>query len=120
MKLRTLRTYRCRSGKRFVRLYRAWGNMRGRASGRICNGSGNPTWAGMQVEWQTFDEFRTWALANGYSKLRCSLDRRHPDEGYTSKNCRWLTVYENSMRALYGDDPLQMGGKCVTSDECPF
>lgn len=122
MKLRTVKTYRCRSGKRFIRLFRAWGNLRGRASGRIRNGSGNPTWAGLEVEWQSFEEFRTWALAHGYSRERCSLDRLNTTKGYTRKNCRWITVRENNLRALHGDDPFEMGGILVHSEgnEPPF
>lgn len=120
MRLRTIRTYRCRSGKRFVRLYKAWHNMQERVRGVKRNGSGKQAWLGLEVEWQTFEEFRTWALANGYSRERCSLDRLNTSEGYTSANCRWLTVRENSRRALHGDDPYGMGGKLVTSKDCPF
>lgn len=122
--LRTLKTYRHRGRKRFVRLYRAWYNLRDRVRGVKKDGRGNPIWHGLEVEWQTFEEFREWALANGYSRTRCSLDRRDPAGHYTRENCRWLTVSQNSARAgfLRGrEDPLEMGGVLLpVSTEPPF
>lgn len=119
--VRTFRTYRCRSGKRFVRLYKAWHNMQERVRGTKRTGNGNQVWLGLEIEWTTFEEFREWALAHGYSKLHCSLDRRRSAEGYTRKNCRWVTVHFNSMRALR-TDPFEMGGEPMDepSGECPF
>lgn len=120
--LRTVKTYRCRSGKRFVRLYRSWCNMQDRVKGVKKSGCGEPIWRGLEVEWPTFEAFRAWALAHGYSKSRCSLDRRRAAEGYTARNCRWLTVRENSMRAL-NPDPFDMGGVpmyAATAGDCPF
>jgi hypothetical protein len=120
--LRTVKTYRCRSGKRFIRLYRSWHNLLDRVNGVKKSGTGEPIWQGLEVEWATFEEFREWALANGYCKVLCSLDRRDSTEHYTRRNCRWTTKYHNSMRALYGDDPFEMGGRRVFSagGECPF
>jgi hypothetical protein len=82
--LRTTRTYRCRSGKRFVRLYQAWRNMRSREAGLILSGTGKAVWQGVGIDpaWLDFNNFREWALANGYCKKLCSLDRRRPEEGY--------------------------------------
>ena len=122
--LRTLKTYRSRTrGKRFIRLYRAWLNMRNREAGRIQSGNGKPVWEGVGIvpEWSDFMVFRAWALAHGYSKLRCSLDRRRTAEGYGPSNCRWLTVRQNSALA-FGSDPFDMGGAPVFAygAECPF
>jgi hypothetical protein len=120
--LRTIKTYRCRSGKRFVRLYRSWINMRSRVKGHIQSGTGEAIWFGLDIEWQTYEEFHKWAVANGYSKVRCSLEREYADRPYTRDNCRWTTVLHKSMRALYGDDPFEMGGKRVRGEAgaCPF
>lgn len=121
--LRTVKTYRCRSGKRFIRLYRAWWNMKSRCAGHIQSGCGKPTWAGLDIapEWEDFMVFRAWALASGYSKVYCSLDRERPAEGYGPDNCRWLTVQQNSHRAL-NPDPFDMGGRPLIARgaDCPF
>lgn len=122
--VRTLKTYRHRGRKRFVRLYRSWHNMLDRVKGVKKDGAGNPIWLGLEVEWQTFEAFRAWALANGYSRVRCSLDRIDTTCGYVATNCRWVTVAENSRRAGFNRlrDPLEMGGKPLrpTGDACPF
>ncbi len=117
--LRTVRTYRCRSGKRFIRLYRSWYNIRSRVDGRTLSGCGQPIWRGLEVEWQTFEEFRAWALGAGYSKRLCSLDRIDSARGYTADNCRWLTVHQNSMRA-FNPDYFDMGGVPLYGADCPF
>lgn len=119
--LRTTRTYRCRSGKRWVRLYRAWLNMHNRVKGLIRSGNGEAIWQGKPIapEWAEFDNFRAWALAAGFSRTRCSLDRKRTAEGYGPGNCRWLTVRQNNMLALR-PDPFDMGGTPIISDECPF
>ena len=38
--------------------------------------------------WLAFEE---WALSNGY-KDNLTIDRRNNNEGYSEKNCRWVTV----------------------------
>ena len=122
--LRTLRTYRHRGGKRFIRLYRSWYNLLDRVHGVKKDGSGNPIWFGLEVEWKSFMEFRNWALTHGYAKLRCSLDRRESQEGYTVKNCRWGTVAENSRHSGFmrdRSDPLNMGGRRIEAGaDVPF
>lgn len=121
--LRTVKTYRCRSGKRFIRLYRAWLNMRNRVAGVIRSGDGTARWHGKGIapEWDDFMAFRAWALRSGYSKVRCSLDRRRVGEGYGPGNCRWLTVRQNNHLAFH-PDPYDMGGVPMHAegDECPF
>ena len=40
-------------------------------------------------EWlSSYESFRDWALANGYSK-DLTLDRKENDKGYNPSNCRW-------------------------------
>lgn len=95
--------------------------MKDRVAGVKRTGNGKSVWAGLPIEWQTFEEFRAWALAHGYSRTRCSLDRERTAEGYGPGNCRWLTVRQNSHRA-FNPDPLDMGGAPAfsTNGEPPF
>lgn len=104
-----------------MRLYQSWRNMRSRVAGLIRTGSGEPIWHGLAIEWGTFEEFRTWALASGFSKTRCSLDRRRTSEGYGPGNCRWLTVRQNNVLAFH-PDYFEMGGEPMFAEggECPF
>lgn len=97
MKLRATKSYRDGHGRRrYIRLYNAWRNMLARTRGTGKAGNGENYWAGKPVGWRTFAEFREWALANGYSRSRCSLDRERKSEGYVPGNCRWLTVADNT------------------------
>lgn len=52
----------------------------------------------MCAEWRdSFDAFKTWALANGYQR-GLSIDRKDNDGSYTPENCQWLTRGENSRK----------------------
>lgn len=45
-------------------------------------------------EWLVFENFRDWALANGYSEEK-QIDRIDNDKGYCPENCHWVTPKEN-------------------------
>lgn len=45
-------------------------------------------------EWQVYDNFLNWALANGYSDGLC-IDRISSNGIYSPQNCRWVTKKEN-------------------------
>jgi hypothetical protein len=45
-------------------------------------------------EWVIFENFRDWALANGYSD-DLQIDREDNEKGYCPENCRWVTPKEN-------------------------
>lgn len=94
----SFKSWTTRSGKRrVIRLYGAWRNLLARTRGSAKAGNGRNYWAGKRVEWKNFKEFRAWAIKRGYSRERCSLDRRNAKCGYTDGNCRWLTVAQNTI-----------------------
>lgn len=106
--------WKTRSGKtRAIKLYRAWKNLNGRVKGLNRAGNGSRPWAGLPNNFAGWREFREWAIANGYSREKNSLDRIDAGGGYGPSNCAWLTVAENSAkmqadiareRALHPDD----------------
>lgn len=49
-------------------------------------------------EWSgSLPQFYEWALKNGWQK-GLSIDRINNDGNYEPKNCRWITIAENSRR----------------------
>jgi hypothetical protein len=49
-------------------------------------------------EWQRFEPFRDWALANGYAE-NLVIDRKDSSKGYSPDNCQWITQSENATKA---------------------
>lgn len=112
-----LRTWRDANGKkRHIRLYGSWRNLLARTRGTGKAGNGENYWKGKYVEWKDFLEFRRWALASGYSKRNCSLDRIDPEGDYTRSNCRWVTREENTR----WENVCRGAGDPVRYPEVPF
>lgn len=84
-----------------VRIYRIWAQMKNRCqSDKVAT---YPYYGGRGItvcqEWSdSFDAFRDWALANGYSD-ELTIDREDNDGNYEPGNCRWVTqVVQNNNR----------------------
>lgn len=78
-------------------LYWAWKAMKQRCQNPKCAAYYNYGQRGIAVcsEWQEFEPFLEWALANGYQQ-GLDLDRKDNDGDYTPDNCRWITRRENT------------------------
>lgn len=83
-------------GKR-SRLYEIWESMLKRCRNPKSKSYLDYGGRGIKVceEWQAFEPFRDWALANGY-RDDLSIDRRENDGNYEPGNCRWATNVEQA------------------------
>lgn len=86
-----------RHGMNRTRLYNIWGSMLKRC--RCERDNAYPLYGGRGIKvcdsWYRFDNFRDWALSNGY-RDDLTIDRKDNDKGYTPENCRWSTMREQS------------------------
>jgi hypothetical protein len=79
------------------RLYRVWQSMKARCENPNNYAYRNYGARGIRVcdEWQTYEPFQNWALANGYSE-HLTIERNDPNGNYEPNNCRFITLSEQT------------------------
>lgn len=101
VKLKSICKWTTKDGTvRTIRLHKAWRNLCGRVSGVNHDGRGNKRWLGLANDFRDWTHFRTWAIANEYSKQNNSLHRKDSSIGYSPTNCQWITRQDNTSRAM--------------------
>lgn len=88
-------------GGRKTRLYTLWVNIKQRCSAN--NKAERHIYydRGISVcdEWQEFEPFMKWAIANGYKedtkRGEITIDRIDNEKGYSPENCRFVSLTEN-------------------------
>lgn len=100
-----------RKKNRRPRLYRCWSLMKRRTKADNKEKAERYYQRGISVckEWNLYDDFEKWALANGYNDT-LTLDRINNDKGYFPDNCRWVSYLiqennrSNNVRITYNNE----------------
>ena len=98
------------------RLYFVWSGMRERCRNPLTKNYANYGGRGIKVcdEWNEYERFREWALANGYDANakygHCTLDRIDVDGNYEPSNCRWTTASVQMFNRRIGKSKLGVRG----------
>jgi hypothetical protein len=100
-----------------TRLYRIWHGMKRRCNVEADEHYKNYGGRGISIcnEWNEFEPFMEWALANGYSD-KLTIDRINVDGDYCPENCRWVNslVQQNNRR---NNVKLEFNGEIHTQSE---
>ena len=86
-----------------TRLYRIWGNIKGRCYCKSRREYKNYGGRGIKIcdEWiSNFQAFYDWAISNGY-KDDLTIDRINVNGNYEPNNCRWITNKEQQCNRQY-------------------
>ena len=93
LNIELLRKRQITHGKTNTRLYDIWAGVKGRCLNP--NMKAYELYGGRGItlceEWQEFQPFYDWAMANGYSD-KLSIDRINVNGNYEPSNCRWTDV----------------------------
>ena len=121
--------HRSKKAKNNPRLYNIYCGMKKRCNNPLYPMYPNYGGRGITIcdEWDTFDPFCEWALANGFdefaAKSECTIDRIDNSKGYSPDNCRWTSMLEQSNNKR-NNRLLTFNGKTQTvaewSRECGF
>lgn len=104
-------------GGHHSRLYRIWSHMKDR-----CNSKNNKDYyrygeRGVSVcpEWAKFNDFYSWAMANGYAE-NLTIERRNRDGNYCPENCTWIPHAEQAANRS-NNHVVELGGETHTLAE---
>jgi hypothetical protein len=107
------RNVQVKHGMADQKIYWVWHGMVSRC--KYVNGKNYHNYGGRGItvcdEWQEFEPFYEWAIANGYSD-GLTIDRKDNDGNYEPGNCRWVgwNVQSNNKRT---NRIIEHGGKTM-------
>ncbi|MEY8517192.1 AP2 domain-containing protein [Lachnospiraceae bacterium 29-84] len=88
---KALHDFNTTHGESRTRIYTIWNNMMQRVLNK--NNKRYKDYGGRGIgiceDWKDFENFRKWALVNGYND-ELTLDREDNDGDYCPQNCRWV------------------------------
>ena len=80
-------------GQYYTALYRVWASMKSRCFNS--HQQAYPSYGGRGItvcnEWLTFEPFRDWAMAHGYSR-GLTIERNNNNRDYEPSNCKWVAL----------------------------